>query len=246
MRLMMKSQTVLRLLALNRQFYQTFGHEFSSTRLHLQPGVQRVLDGLAGGESILDLGCGNGEMVRELMRRGHRGCYTGVDFSPTLLEVARHGWEDAPATFIRADLASADWDKKIIASLTQPFDLVTAFATFHHIPGQEMRLHILNKVHALLRPGGQFIHSEWQFMKSERLKDRIQPWEDAGLSPEEVEAGDYLLDWRSGGRGLRYVHHFDEAELEGLATASGFRVRQTFRSDGANGLLGLYQVWEII
>jgi tRNA (uracil-5-)-methyltransferase TRM9 len=240
----MKNRTAARLLALNKQFYQTFGYEFSSTRLHLQPGVQRVLDSLAGDETILDLGCGNGETVRELMRRGHRGLYTGVDFSPPLLEVARHGWEDAPATFIRADLARADWDKKILASLTQPFDLVTAFATLHHIPGQKMRLNILNKVHALLRPDGRFIHSEWQFMKSEKLKDRIQPWEDAGLSPEEVEDGDYLLDWRSGGRGLRYVHHFNEAELENLAAASGFRVRQTFHSDGANGLLGLYQIWE--
>jgi tRNA (uracil-5-)-methyltransferase TRM9 len=240
----MKSQTIGRLLTLNKQFYQTFGHEFSSTRLHLQPGVLQVLDGLTGDEWILDLGCGNGEMARELMRRGHRGRYTGVDFSPPLLEVARHGWEDAPATFLRADLASTDWDKKIVASLTQPFDLVTAFATLHHIPGQEMRLNILNKAHALLRTDGRFIHSEWQFLHSEKLKDRIQPWEDAGLSPGEVEAGDYLLDWRSGGRGLRYVHHFDELELQDLAAASGFRVCQTFHSDGANGLLGLYQVWE--
>jgi tRNA (uracil-5-)-methyltransferase TRM9 len=240
----MKSQTIGRLLTLNKQFYQTFGHEFSSTRLHLQPGVLQVLDGLTGDEWILDLGCGNGEMARELMRRGHRGRYTGVDFSPPLLEVARHGWEDAPATFLRADLASTDWDKKIVASLTQPFDLVTAFATLHHIPGQEMRLNILNKAHALLRTDGRFIHSEWQFLHSEKLKDRIQPWEDAGLSPGEVEAGDYLLDWRSGGRGLRYVHHFDELELQDLAAASGFRVCQTFHSDGVNGLLGLYQVWE--
>jgi SAM-dependent methyltransferase len=242
----MKSQTVAQLLALNKQFYQTFGHEFSSTRMRLQPGVLRVLDGLAGDETILDLGCGNGEMVRELMRRGHRGQYTGVDFSPALLEIARHGWEDAPATFIRADLASPDWDKKVTVSLTQPFDLVTAFATLHHIPGQEMRLNIMNKVHALLRPGGRFIHSEWQFMKSEKLKERIQPWEDAGLSPEDVEDGDTLLDWRSGGRGLRYVHLFSEADLETLAAASQFRIRQTFNSDGKNGLLGLYQVWEPI
>jgi tRNA (uracil-5-)-methyltransferase TRM9 len=240
----MKSQTVARLLALNKQFYQTFGHEFSSTRLHLQPGVLRVVDSLASNEFILDLGCGNGELARELMRRGHLGRYTGVDFSPPLLEVARHGWEDAPATFIRADLTTADWDKKILASLTRPFDLVTAFATLHHIPGQEMRLKILNKARDMLRPGGQFIHSEWQFMNSEKLKDRIQPWEDAGLTSEEVEPGDYLLDWRSGGRGLRYVHHFYEPELEVLAAASRFRVRQTFRSDGTNGLLGLYQVWE--
>lgn len=242
----MKSQTVVRLLALNKQFYQTFGHEFSSTRLHLQPGVMQVVDSLAGNELILDLGCGNGELARELMRRGHRGPYTGVDFSPPLLEVARHGWEDAPATFIRADLSVADWDKKIVAGLTKPFDLVTAFATLHHIPSQKLRLNILNKSRDMLRTGGQFIHSEWQFMNSEKLMGRIQPWEEAGLSTEEVETGDALLDWRSGGRGLRYVHHFNEAELEVLAAASRFRVRQTFRSDGTNGLLGLYQVWETI
>ena len=63
----MKSQTVARLLALNKQFYQTFGHEFSSTRVRLQPGVLRVVDSLASDESILDLGCGNGELARELM-----------------------------------------------------------------------------------------------------------------------------------------------------------------------------------
>ena len=242
----MKIQTVARLLTLNKQFYQTFGHEFSSTRLHLQPGVLQVVDGLAGDESILDLGCGNGELARELMRRGHCGPYTGVDFSPPLLEVARHGWEDAPATFIRADLTGVDWDRKIVASLTRPFDLVTAFATLHHIPGQDMRLNILNKARAMLREGGKFIHSEWQFLNSAKLKDRIQPWEDAGLTPEDVEEGDYLLDWRSGGRGLRYVHHFNEAELETLAAASRFRVRQTYHSDGANGLLALYQVWETV
>jgi tRNA (uracil-5-)-methyltransferase TRM9 len=242
----MKSQTVARLLSLNKQFYQTFGGEFSSTRLRLQPGVQRVLDGLAGDEAILDLGCGNGEMARELMRRGHRGRYTGVDFSLSLLEIARRGWEDAPATFISADLASVDWDKKITASLPQPFDLVTAFATLHHLPGREMRLNILNKLHALLRTAGRFIHSEWQFLNSQKLKARIQPWEQVGLSPQEVEQGDYLLDWRSGGRGLRYVHHFSEAELQDLAEASRFRVCQEFHSDGTNGLLALYQVWEPI
>jgi hypothetical protein len=91
-----------------------------------------------------------------------------------------------------------------------------------------------------------FIHSEWQFLDSEKLKSRVQPWEEAGISPEAVDPGDYLLDWRSGGRGLRYVHHFDEAELEALAAASRFRVRETFFSDGENGRLGLYQVWEAV
>ncbi len=238
----MNSRTVARLLALNKQFYQTFGHEFSSTRQHLQPGVLGVVDSLTGDEAILDLGCGNGELARELMRRGHRGAYTGLDFSPTLLEVARHGWEDAPATFIRADLARPDWDKKIAG----PFDLVTAFATLHHFPGRKMRLDILEKARSMLVMGGTFVHSEWQFQNSDKLMARIQPWEVAGLTADDVDPGDALLDWRSGGRGLRYVHHFDEPELEALASASRFRVRQTWHSDGVNGVLGLYQIWETL
>jgi tRNA (uracil-5-)-methyltransferase TRM9 len=240
----MKTETAVRLLALNKQFYQTFGREFSSTRQRLQPGVIRVLEMLNGDESILDLGCGNGELVRELMRRGHRAPYIGLDFSSSLLQVARHGWEDAPATFISADLGTPDWDKKIIDSVSPPFDLVTAFATLHHIPNAAARVSILEKVHALLRPGGQFIHSEWQFLNSDKLRKRILPWAEAGLTEADLDPNDFLLDWRSGGRGLRYVHHFDEVELEALAAAAGFRVRNAFLSDGENGRLGLYQIWE--
>jgi SAM-dependent methyltransferase len=242
----MKAETATRLLSLNKQFYQTFGREFSSTRQRLQPGVQRILDTLTGDESLLDLGCGNGELARERMRRGQCGPYTGLDFSLPLLEVARHGWEDAPATFIRADLTTADWDKRLVTPIHQSFGLVTAFAVLHHIPGADLRLGILQKVHNLLSPGGQFIHSEWQFLNSEKLKIRVQPWQEIGLSDKDVDPGDYLLDWRSGGRGLRYVHHFEEAELEALAVASQFRIGTVFLSDGENGQLGLYQVWEAI
>ncbi len=177
----MKVETIARLLSLNRQFYQTFGREFSSTRQRLQPGVLRILDTLSGDEALLDLGCGNGELARERMRRGQRGPYTGLDFSMPLLEVARHGWEDAPATFIRADLSTTDWDKRMVAPVRQIFDLVTAFAVLHHIPGESLRLCIMQKVRALLVPGGQFIHSEWQFLNSEKLKIRVQPWQEVGL-----------------------------------------------------------------
>jgi tRNA (uracil-5-)-methyltransferase TRM9 len=242
----MNSQTAGRLINLNKQFYQTFGREFSSTRQRLQPGVRRILDGLVGDESILDLGCGNGELGRELVRHGHRGQYLGVDFSLPMLKVARIGQGATQVSFIQANLASPGWAEEVKTSFAQPFDVVTAFAVLHHIPGQEMRLDILNKVHDLLQPGGRFIHSEWQFLNSERLRRRIQPWEEAGLLPENVDEGDYLLDWRSGGHGVRYVHFFNEAELDVLAMKSRYQVRMTFYSDGFNEHLGIYQAWEAI
>jgi SAM-dependent methyltransferase len=236
----MDSNTARKLLDLNRQFYQTFGREFSSTRRRLQPGVLRVLETLGGDETILDLGCGNGELARELARRGARGAYIGLDFSPALLEAAAPQPEGFPATFLRADLSVPDW---AVSFAPEFFDLVFAFAVLHHIPGAELRLEILRQVHGLLRPGGRFIHSEWQFLNSPRLRARLQPWMQAGLSEEQVDRGDCLLDWRQGGRGLRYVHAFDPAELDSLAASGGFQIEETFRSDGDGGRLGLYQIW---
>jgi len=59
----------------------------------------------------------------------------------------------------------------------------------------------------------------------------------------DVDECDYLLDWRSGGTGLRYVHYFSEEELAKMAESSGFRVVETFYSDGKEGNLAIYQVW---
>jgi len=123
------------------------------------------------------------------------------------------------------------------------WSVVTMFATLHHIPSQEIRLDILKTVKNLLKPDGKFILSNWQFLNSEKLKARIQPWSRVGISDDEVDEGDYLLDWRSGGEGLRYAHQFSAEELLGLAEQVGMRVEASFLSDGENGRLGLYQVW---
>jgi 2-polyprenyl-3-methyl-5-hydroxy-6-metoxy-1,4-benzoquinol methylase len=123
------------------------------------------------------------------------------------------------------------------------FDTILAFAVLHHIPGAQTRASMLEKIRSLLQPQGQLIHSEWQFLKNPRLRQRIQPWEMAGISEQDVDPGDYLLDWRQGGQGLRYVHHFAEAELDELARESGFIITETFYADGKGGDLGLYQVW---
>jgi tRNA (uracil-5-)-methyltransferase TRM9 len=237
----MNPTTLSRLLEINRQFYQTFALPFSDTRQRLQPGVIHILDLISPTDDLLDLGCGNGELAHELARSGHPGTYTGVDYSSSLLEQATTG-KPPHFRFVQADLTSKDWD---VALAGCSYDVVLMFAVLHHIPGHESRSQILRKINALLPPNGRFIHSEWQFLKNPRLAARVQPWETVGLTEKDVEPGDYLLDWRAGGSGLRYVHHFSKDELATLAASTGFEVLDTFFSDGETHNLGLYQIWNV-
>ncbi len=267
----MNAEIAQRLLALNQQFYTDFGTSFSATRNRLQPGVRRIVESLKGDETILDLGCGNGELARALAKNGHRAAYLGLDFSLPLLSEAESYPYTFPATFRRVDLtqwAEGGWQLSVISEQlsvsserlpvsseqsavnserlfgTSHWSLIVAFAVFHHFPGQSLRLGILHAVRQLLTPGGRFVLSNWQFLNSPRLRGRIHPWSEIGLKQEDVDAGDYLLDWRANGRGLRYVHHFDEKELTGLAASSGFKIIETFYSDGKEGNLAVYQTWE--
>ncbi len=216
--------------------------------------MRRILSKLVGDEAILDLGCGNGTVAGDLTRRGHKGRYVGLDLSEELLAAARIKAPRENFTFGQADLTA----KGLVehpAIREQQFDIVVTFACLHHIPSRELRLQMLNQVGRVLktptaggfetRPyGGKFIISNWQFLNSTKLTARIQPWESAELAEKDVDPGDYLLDWRGGGLGLRYVHHFDLMELEGLAKEAGFSIEETYSADGDTGNLALYQVWK--
>jgi tRNA (uracil-5-)-methyltransferase TRM9 len=257
--------TIARLIDLNRQFYQQFAAPFSATRRRIQPGVNRILGRLPTDGHLLDLGCGNGNLAWSLAQRGFSGSYLGLDFSAELLpqedafwtQSLRSGGRVAAQTgkpqisFLVRDLSSPDWSDDLPPAT---YDTVLAFAVLHHLPGRELRLSALRQVRRLLSPNGHFYHSHWQFRNSPRLVGRILPWELAGLSASDVDEGDALLDWRrleggstagqQPGIGMRYVHQYSIAELEDLAAASGFQILETFVSDGAEGNLGLYQLWQ--
>ncbi len=235
----MRPEIADRIRELSREFYSQFAGDFSATRQRIQPGVQQVLEEVQPDASILDLGCGNGSIARSLAEQGHHGCYIGIDSSPELIDIARAHNTHPRACYTTADLALDAWHK----DLAQCFTEIFSFATIHHIPGEQNRLHLLKLAASLLAPRGRIVVSVWNFMASERYRNRILPWSEVGLEVSDVEPGDYLLDWRRGGRGIRYVHHFSEEELHDLGKMAGLETELSFHSDGKNGVLGLYRIW---
>jgi ubiquinone/menaquinone biosynthesis C-methylase UbiE len=124
----MNSVIAENLLALNREFYDRFGDQFSATRQRLQPGVKKVLESIQDDVSVLDLGCGNGYFLRELSRRGHKQPFLGVDFSLPLLRDAESQPAGFSAKFAEADLTQlpvfSDQLSVISVSISWPLNTV--------------------------------------------------------------------------------------------------------------------------
>lgn len=238
----MDPSTSARLRAINHRFYDSLAEPFCGSRSPRQPSLQRLARRLSGSTSLLDVGCGNGRLARALHDAGLALRYTGIDSSAPLLALASANTADlAPlhVRFLLADIGEEGWEAALAG---ERFDAVALLAVLHHIPGWQGRADLLRTLGALLDDGGSLVISTWQFLSEPRLRRKIVSWEQGGLADGDVEAGDYLLDWRRGGYGLRYCHLVDEAELHALAAAANLEIRELTLADGPGQNLNLVAV----
>lgn len=238
----MRKETIDKLLALNRDFYATFAEHFAATRSISDPALTAILPHLPRRGCILDVGCGNGRLALLLDQERPGSTYVGLDAVPALIQVARAQLgclSEISASFHVADVAHPGWTSGFPNA---SFDCVVLLAVLHHIPSSGLRARILHDLVDLLTLDGCVIISTWRFLSSERIRRKIVPWTEVEIEEENLEPGDYLLDWKRGGRGLRYCHMVDEAEVGRLAAASGLLLRETFRAGGREGDLSLFAV----
>jgi Methyltransferase domain len=84
---------------------RTLGWNIGSQRVRFEA----LLEGLRDGDyaSILDVGCGFGDLLDFLRARGWQGRYTGIDLVPELVDEARRRHEgDRAATFACTEIAA--------------------------------------------------------------------------------------------------------------------------------------------
>lgn len=93
---------------------------------------------------ILDLGCGNGTLTKQLSDKGLQA--VGMDASEDMLKIAKQQYPEL--TFLIGNAVNF--------SVEQPFDAVFSNAVFHWI---DMKLHpsMLKSVNKALKPKGQFV-----------------------------------------------------------------------------------------
>lgn len=234
----MREEVINLLNNLNRTFYDELAEAFAASRGASEPGLVRTLAQVQPGARVLDLGCGQGRVAAILPA----GCeYVGLDFSAEMLAIAERAVNTrhlSHASFVVADLLDPTWP----ASTAGLYDWVVLRAVLHHIPGAANRQSVLQRAAGCLAPQGRLLLANWQFLEIERLRRRLLPWDVVGLSPDDVEPGDYLLNWQREGYGIRYVHWIGEDETVTLATAADLSIDTVFRADGHHNNLTLYAV----
>lgn len=110
-----------------------------------------ALCGEVRGLTVLDLGCGNGYLARELAARGAR--VTGVDISPRQIAHARRYEAESPLGIRYRVLDAARVAREFPAA---SFHLVTACVSLQDMPDPAAA--IRGAFH-VLRPGGRFVFS---------------------------------------------------------------------------------------
>lgn len=232
----MRKNVVQKLLTLNRQFYREMAEPFARSRHFIQPGFLQLAAYLPDPcQNLFDVGCGDGRLGRFLLEKERVAHYHGVDFSAPLLKLAAA--QTPGGEFAQRDISRSD----CLADLGR-FDAVACLATLQHLPGRANRLRLLQAMADSLNPDGRIILSNWQFYENVRQRRKVLDWSAVNLSPNDVEPGDFLLSWRRGGSGHRYVAHIDQAETEKLAAEAGLVCLAHFRADGKEGDLNLYTV----
>ena len=133
--------------------------------------VERVLREVGEGAAVLDLGCGDAEVVSRLAEMRCFGRYYGVDQSRAALDAARDRLEKLlpDLAFERADLL------EFVETTTHRFDVVLCGYALHHLSTDEKRA-FFHSVRRVLNPGGALLVYDAFHAEGETRHDYVEAY----------------------------------------------------------------------
>jgi trans-aconitate 2-methyltransferase len=174
---------------------------------------------LRGDETVLDAGCGTGQVTATLLERLPDGHAIALDGSRQMLDVARERFAgDSRVSFVHADL-----DEPLAGRLgREPVDAIVSTSTFHWVRDHDA---LFASLAAVLRPGGQLVVDCGGAGNIAAVLDALRelgyddfPWTYAGVEETQARlsaAGFEQLDVRLVPR----VSRHDADELERFLTS---------------------------
>lgn len=120
---------------------------------------------LSGGEKVVDIGCGPGDVLEYLPKNLE---YIGFDLSQQYIETAQQRWGKRGTFLVSTPGQLLDRpDDRLNGA-----DLVMCNGVLHHLDDQES-LEVFKLAKSILAPGGRFVSYEPVFLAHQ---DRISKW----------------------------------------------------------------------
>jgi SAM-dependent methyltransferase len=110
--------------------------------------------------TILDVGCGDGRTTLELARHFPDAHFLGIDFSPSMIEVARANLTDQSDLGVRVAFLNGDARDLKGAVGNQKYDAIITNRCLINIPEQEGQFLALKEIADHLSDAGLFLGSE--------------------------------------------------------------------------------------
>lgn len=186
-----------------RRSYEAIAADFDHSRQYSTPELQAAVDAIKPGHTILDLGCGNGRLLKAVDNVNFD--YLGIDTNPALLRQAQLNFPQA--TFVHHDMVTFEYG-------VEQWDNIFAIASFHHLVTTSDRLEVLSRVYAGLKPGGSFIMTNWRLWQWRYAASFFYWWR------HKMAWNDTFITWNH--QHPRYYHAFTTGELHRLLRAAGF------------------------
>jgi SAM-dependent methyltransferase len=188
-----------------KQDYDAIAEEFSDTRQFPWADFDLFKPYYKGGK-ILDLGCGNGRLLKFLKKVGYTD-YTGIDQSEALLKQAKKAFPYEK--FVLADMSDA-------LPVRGKFDAIFLIASFHHLP-PSVQLRALKQWRKFLKTGGMIFMTNWNLHQRKYLPAFL-----LSLLGGTYGRRGVLVSWRK--KLQRYYYAFTKKRLRTLLEAAGYAV----------------------
>lgn len=212
----MDTQFADSLITTLEQDYDRIADHFSQTRHQPWPEFSVLADILQAGNSLVDVGCGNGRLA-EFVKKIKGIEYTGTDLSQGLLAHAKTEYPEY--SFVHGSMLDLPFS-------ADTFDVVTSIAALQHVPSKTYQVKALREMYRIAKPTAVLFMLNWNLYQ-DALPDYFSAAKAAFKS--QWEPGDALVPWKNAQGELqaqRYYHGFTINELVDICTEAGWHVQR--------------------